>query len=299
MNMKSLRIVDGDLLDQDVAVIVNPWNRNILPWWLLLPQGVSGAIKRRGGIEPFQELGRMGAIPLGHAVVTTAGRLPFHAIIHVAGINGLWRSSERSVRDSVRNALTLATQHGYRSIAIPLIGAGSGGGDPETIQAMIAEEVEQSQYHGEVRLVRYLATPKPLFGSSPKFYSIAAAISIAGLAIAMLPRFFTYNLSWPPDLYPWIGGLLISIAGLMCLLAAVQGKTTLSVSHRRGQWIAFGLIALGICFCGLGVSGSESRRLAKLRRDNFLESMKKLKEVLESSNLPIGPSQSEFKKKAD
>ena len=36
-----LRIVEGDLLDQDVDVIVNAWNRNIIPWWLLLPQGVS------------------------------------------------------------------------------------------------------------------------------------------------------------------------------------------------------------------------------------------------------------------
>ena len=45
-----LQTVDGDLLDQDVDVIVNAWNRNIIPWWLLLPQGVSGAIKKRGGM---------------------------------------------------------------------------------------------------------------------------------------------------------------------------------------------------------------------------------------------------------
>ncbi|MGC4004397.1 MAG: hypothetical protein QM811_15285 [Pirellulales bacterium] len=55
-----LRIVEGDLLDQDVDVIVNAWNRNIIPWWLLLPQGVSGAIKRRGGKDPFRELGTHG-----------------------------------------------------------------------------------------------------------------------------------------------------------------------------------------------------------------------------------------------
>jgi hypothetical protein len=42
-----LRLVDGDLLDQDVEVIVNAWNRNLIPWWLLIPQGVSRAIKRR------------------------------------------------------------------------------------------------------------------------------------------------------------------------------------------------------------------------------------------------------------
>ncbi len=40
----TLRICDGDLLDQDVEVIVNAWNRNIIPWWLLLPQGVSGPL---------------------------------------------------------------------------------------------------------------------------------------------------------------------------------------------------------------------------------------------------------------
>ena len=43
-------VVDGDLLEQSADVIVNAWNRNVIPWWLLLPQGVSGAIKRRAGV---------------------------------------------------------------------------------------------------------------------------------------------------------------------------------------------------------------------------------------------------------
>ena len=85
-----IQVVDGDLLDQDVDVIVNAWNRNIIPWWLLLPQGVSRAIKRRAGRAPFRELARKGPMPLGSAVLTTAGRLPHKAIIHVAGINLLW-----------------------------------------------------------------------------------------------------------------------------------------------------------------------------------------------------------------
>lgn len=150
-----LLVVEGDLLDQPVEVIVNAWNRNIIPWWLLLPQGVSGAIKRRGGTEPFRELARLGPIPLGEAVLTGAGRLPFRGIIHVAGINLLWRSGERSVRDSVRNALTLAEAHGFASIAFPLIGAGSGSGDAARIEAWMLDELGRSRYAGEVRLVRY------------------------------------------------------------------------------------------------------------------------------------------------
>jgi hypothetical protein len=46
--MKTISVVEGDLLDQDVDVIVNSWNRNIIPWWLLLPQGFPG--RSSGGV---------------------------------------------------------------------------------------------------------------------------------------------------------------------------------------------------------------------------------------------------------
>ena len=151
----NLRVVEGDLLEQDVEVIVNAWNRNIIPWWLLLPQGVSGAIKKRAGLQPFRELGKMGAIPLGHAVETSAGKLPFKSIIHVAGINMLWRSSERSIRDSVQNAFNIATAKNYRSIALPLIGAGAGGGKSDKILELIKDELDTIDFDGEVVLVRY------------------------------------------------------------------------------------------------------------------------------------------------
>lgn len=149
------RIVDGDLLEQNVEVIVNAWNRNVIPWWLLLPRGVSGAIKRRAGTAPFKELATLGPIPLGGAVITGPGRLPFRAIVHVAGINLLWRSGEHSIRGSVRSALDLARRHGFRSIAFPLLGAGSGGGDPRRVLDLITDEFSRLEFDGEVLIVRY------------------------------------------------------------------------------------------------------------------------------------------------
>ena len=148
-------VVKGDLLDQPVDVIVNAWNRNVIPWWLLLPQGVSGAIKRRGGTGPFKELRKHGPIPLGGAVLTSAGRLPFRAIIHVAGIDLLWRASERSIRDSVRNAIRLAEDHGFRSIAFPLIGAGSGGFATERARAVMLDELRKADGSLHVILVLF------------------------------------------------------------------------------------------------------------------------------------------------
>lgn len=89
------RFVVGDLLVQDVDAIVNAWNRNVIPWWLLLLQGVSGAIKRRAGVQPFRELTRVGPMPLGTAAVTGAGRLPYAAL---ALIEDTLRTIDSSVR---------------------------------------------------------------------------------------------------------------------------------------------------------------------------------------------------------
>ena len=147
--------VSGDLLDQEVEVIVNAWNRNFIPWWLLLPQGVSAAIKKRAGVAPFQELRKFGVLPLGGAVVTGAGRLPYKAIIHVAGIGYNWRSSPKSIKQSTRSAVAVAQKNGYRSLAMPLIGTGTGGGSPDEVEQMITEELLELEYEGRIVLVRY------------------------------------------------------------------------------------------------------------------------------------------------
>ena len=156
MPTQRLQIVEGDLLNQPVEVIVNSWNRNIIPWWLLLPQGVSGAIKRKAGLQPFKEVARAGPMKLGRAVLTSAGRLPYMGIIHVAGINLLWRGSEYSIRESTRNALQIAFAAGFKSIAFPLIGTGSGGFSEAKALALMEDEIVKSQTcPDEVRLVRF------------------------------------------------------------------------------------------------------------------------------------------------
>lgn len=147
------QVVHGDLLDQEVEVIVNAWNRNVIPWWLLLPQGVSGAIKRRAGLGPFRELGRIGPIPLGHAVLTGAGTLPYRGIIHVAAINMLWRASEKSIQEGVRSAMQIVEEHGFTSVAFPILGSGSGGFRQDRALDLMKSELESLETNAWVRLV--------------------------------------------------------------------------------------------------------------------------------------------------
>ncbi len=152
--MKAL-IVEGDLLNQKTEAIVNPWNRNIIPWWLLLPHGVSGAIKSRAGLQPFIELGTMGPIPLGNAVATSAGKLPFKYILHVASIDMYWRANAFSVRQSVFSAMKLAGELEIKSLAFPILGSGSGGFNTEMAQEIMLTTFEQIESAIEVTVVRF------------------------------------------------------------------------------------------------------------------------------------------------
>ncbi len=156
-----IETTQGDIVEQrDVEVVVNAWNRNIFPWWLLVPQGVSKAIRRAAGNEPFRELATYGLIPLGHAVLTNRGKLPVKGIIHVAGISLFWMASEKSVRLSTRNAIGVARQNGFRSLAMPILGSGTGGLAKDAAMGIMMEEIRASSFPGLVRVVEYLRAKK-------------------------------------------------------------------------------------------------------------------------------------------
>ena len=148
-------IKQGDLLDQEVEVIVNSWNRNIIPWWLLLPQGVSGAIKKHGGTKPFKELAKFGSIPLGEARFTSSGKLPYKGIIHVAGINMFWFATEYSVSQSVINAMKVVKDKGFDSVAFPLVGSGSGNRGEKWAKEIILNTFSKIESDARVIIVEY------------------------------------------------------------------------------------------------------------------------------------------------
>jgi O-acetyl-ADP-ribose deacetylase (regulator of RNase III) len=79
--------------------------------------------------------------------------LPFRGVIHVAGINMAWQGSQYATKESVRNAIKLADKHGFKSIAFPLIGAGSGGRKNEVVQQWMQEALSALNYDGDVRIV--------------------------------------------------------------------------------------------------------------------------------------------------
>ena len=124
----ALKIIKGNLFSQDVECFVNPWNLNFIPWFLLLPHGVSGQLKKIAGYKPFNEILKKGILKPSQAVLTSGGKIP-QKIIHVAGLKWYWTTDLNIVEKCTRNALILAKKENIKSIAFPLIGAGVGGPD--------------------------------------------------------------------------------------------------------------------------------------------------------------------------
>ena len=63
-------------------------------------------------------------MPVGNAVMTTAGKLACKAVIHVVGPrNGEAKENEK-LSIAINNVLILAQQNGFKSISIPAISTG-------------------------------------------------------------------------------------------------------------------------------------------------------------------------------
>lgn len=134
-----LEIITGDLLKQpDADAIVNPWNRNFVPRLLLLPHGVSGALKKQTGSSPWKALAKKGLMKTGEAYVTDGGKLSQN-LIHVAGLNLFWVSTPESIQKAAVSAIEAAWERGYKTIAMPLIGAGVGGQTAMQVENLIKD----------------------------------------------------------------------------------------------------------------------------------------------------------------
>jgi O-acetyl-ADP-ribose deacetylase (regulator of RNase III) len=120
---RAFEVVTGDLLKQPVDAIVNAANGH-----LAHGGGVAAAIARAAGPALEAEGDRIvaegGEVPVGEAVVTTAGRLPFQGVVHAVGPHqGLGREEERLVQ-ALQAAFLRAHERGWARIAFPAVSSG-------------------------------------------------------------------------------------------------------------------------------------------------------------------------------
>jgi len=117
-----IELWNGDICDLEVDAIVNAANVSL---WMAT--GVGGAIKRAGGDEIEFAAVRQAPVPLGGAIVTTAGRLAARAVIHAVSLDRDRRTSGPVIDSAVRAAIGRARDIGATSVAFPALGTGVGG----------------------------------------------------------------------------------------------------------------------------------------------------------------------------
>ncbi|NEB76508.1 O-acetyl-ADP-ribose deacetylase [Streptomyces sp. SID14478] len=162
-----LVLVQGDITEQDVDAVVNAANSSLLGGG-----GVDGAIHRRGGPEILAACRALRAshygkgLRTGHAVATTAGRLPARHVIHTVGPR--WSASEdRSelLASCYRESLKAAAALGARTVAFPAISTGIYGWPLDDGARIAVETVRASAVPGieEVRFVVFDARAHEVF----------------------------------------------------------------------------------------------------------------------------------------
>ena len=118
-NGKTLRVVAGDITERDVDAIVNAANSR-----LQHGGGVAGAIVRKGGRVIQEESDAIGYVPVGHAALTGAGRLPARAVIHAVGPRMGEGGEDAKLEGAVLSSLELASSKSFKSISMPAISSG-------------------------------------------------------------------------------------------------------------------------------------------------------------------------------
>ncbi|MEK7803265.1 MAG: macro domain-containing protein [Deltaproteobacteria bacterium] len=130
-------VLEGSLLEAEADAIVNAANS-----LGLMGNGIAGVIKKAAGGAVEEEAKKLAPIPVGKAVLTTAGNLKFKAIIHAPTmeIPGI-RIPLVTVGKATKAALRLADEKGFSVIAFPGMGTGVGGVKKEVAANAMIETI--------------------------------------------------------------------------------------------------------------------------------------------------------------
>lgn len=108
---------------------------------LKLGSGFGSAIAERGGMSIQEELKSFGIISTGEAVVTSAGNLKAHYIVHAVGPRFQEKGFSDKLRATIQTALNAANAKGIKRIAFPPMGSGFYGIPLATCSRIMMEEL--------------------------------------------------------------------------------------------------------------------------------------------------------------
>ncbi len=163
---RRFEVVIGDLLTQPVDGIVNAANGH-----LAHGGGIAAAIARAAGPALVREgdeiVAMRGEIPVGEAVVTTAGRLPFQGVVHAVGPRFGEGDEEGKLARALSSVFDLASERGWSSLAFPAVSSGVFAVPRDVCARAYVRAVHQffdARPDSSLRIVRLCLMDGPLVG---------------------------------------------------------------------------------------------------------------------------------------
>lgn len=134
----AFQIIRNDITNMHVDAIVNPTNSELIG-----TGATDGSVHRVGGKGLDEECARIGYCAPGDAVLTGGYLLPCRYVIHTVG--PIWEGGNEGEADTLRScyrkSLALAKEYKCKSVAFPLIAAGSFGFPRENALQIANQEI--------------------------------------------------------------------------------------------------------------------------------------------------------------
>jgi O-acetyl-ADP-ribose deacetylase len=147
-----IEVVQGDLANLRASGILRPVSAEWEP--------VSGAARRveiAAGPQLIEQCEKLGDLPVGSAVLTSAGNLDADFIVHAIVRSVEEQVSESTVYRALQNALRRCVEWGLESLALPPMGTGPGNLDAEEAASVMVpvllEHMRDAEYPATVSIV--------------------------------------------------------------------------------------------------------------------------------------------------
>ena len=147
-----IRVVQGELAAQELAAVLRPVSAE---WEPVTP--ATRRLELAAGTDLLEQCQKLGELPVGSAVITSAGQLRTQFMVHVSV-----RSIEETVtiaiiRRALQNGLRRLSEYGIESVSVAPLGTGAGNLDAEESAAemipILLEHLQSGQKPQKIDVV--------------------------------------------------------------------------------------------------------------------------------------------------